>query len=178
MPCSATELTVTGAVPDEVRVTDCVAVEPTGTFPKGSEVALTSSCGVVATVPVPLSWTMVVAPLEELLVIFNCPVAAPAAVGSNSTCSVTAWFGFSVTGKVAPESAKPAPLSVAALIVTGAVPEEVSVSGSVAVEFTATFPKDSEPTLTVNCAVVATVPLPLSATFAVPPVVESLLIVS
>jgi len=64
------------------------------------------------------------------------------------------------------------------LIVTGAVPEELSVSGSVAVEFTATFPKDSELALTVNCAVVATVPLPLSATFVVPPVVESLLIVS
>jgi hypothetical protein len=33
----------------------------------------------------------------------SCPVAAPAAVGSNCTFSVTDWVGFKVTGNVAPD---------------------------------------------------------------------------
>ena len=84
------------------------------------------------------------APLEELLLIVNCPVACPAAVGLNRTFNVTDWFGFRVTGRVAPESVKAVPLSVAALIVSGAVPDEVNVNGSVALLFTDTLPKDSE----------------------------------
>ena len=86
---------------------------------------------------------------------------------------------MSVTGKVAPESVKPVPARAAALIVTGAVPDEVSVTGSVAVEFTATLPKDSAVVLKSNCAVVvATVPVPLSWTTVVPPVDELLLTVN
>jgi uncharacterized lipoprotein YbaY len=71
---------------------------------------------------------------------------------------------LSVTGKADPESVKPLPLSVAALIVTGAVPDEVSVTGSVALEFTVTLPNDSEFALTVSCGVVVvtTVPVPLN----------------
>jgi uncharacterized lipoprotein YbaY len=175
VPCNAAELIVTGAVPDEVNVSERVAVEPTGTLPKDSAVELNSSCGVVvAAVPVPLNWTTVDAPVEELLLIVNCPDDPPAAVGLNFTWSVTDWFGLSVAGKVAPESVKPVPLRAAALIVTGAVPDEVSVTGSVALEFTATLPNDSELVLTVTCGVVAAVPVPPSWIFMVAPVVESL----
>jgi hypothetical protein len=179
VPCNAAELIVTGAVPDEVNVSESVAVEPTGTLPKGSAVALNSNCAVVvAVVPVPLNWTTVDAPVEELLLIVNCPDAAPAVVGLNFTWSVTDWLGLSVTGKVAPESVNPVPLRAAALIVTGAVPDEVSVTGRVALEFTVTLPNGSEFAPTVSCGVLATVPVPLSGIFVVAPVVELLVMVS
>ena len=70
----------------------------------------------------------------------SSPVAAPAAVGSNCTTRVTARFGFKVTGKVAPEIVKPVPLNVAELTVTGAVPVEVSATGSVVGVFNTTLP--------------------------------------
>ena len=98
-------------------------------MPKFTAVGFTVNCGVVVTVPLPLSATFAVPPVVELLVIVSCPDAAPADVGLNCTCSVTAWFGFNVTGKVAPDTLKPAPLTVAALIVTAAVPVDVSVTG-------------------------------------------------
>ena len=50
-------------------------------------------------------------------------------VGSNCTFSVTDWLGFKVTGNVAPDIVKPVPLNVAELMVTGAVPVEVNVTG-------------------------------------------------
>jgi hypothetical protein len=43
---------------------------------------------------------------------------------------VTATEGFSVTGKVAPVTVKPAPVRVSLLTVTGADPVEVKVNGS------------------------------------------------
>ena len=62
-------------------------------------------------------------------------------MGSNSTLSVACWPGFNVIGKVAPEIAKPAPVTAAALMVTGTVPVEVKVTGcGVAVVFTTTLP--------------------------------------
>jgi uncharacterized lipoprotein YbaY len=179
VPLRAAALIVTGAVPDEVSVTGSVALEFTATLPNASEFVLTVSCGLVlAAAPVPLNWTTVVAPVDELLLTVNCPVAAPAVVGLNFTCSVTDWLGLSVTGKAAPESVKPVPLRAAELIVTGAVPDEVSVNGSVVLEFTATLPKDSEVVLTVSCGVVAATPVPPSWILLVAPVVESLAIVS
>jgi hypothetical protein len=45
-----------------------------------------------------------------------------------------------VTGNVAPEIVKPVPLNVAELMVTGAVPVEVNVTGSVEGVFKATLP--------------------------------------
>ena len=57
VPVSAAALTVTGAVPVEVKVSDSVEVEFTGILPKDNDVALTNSCGVVTAVPVPLSCT-------------------------------------------------------------------------------------------------------------------------
>ena len=78
------------------------------------------------------------------------PVTAPAAVGSNCTSSVIARVGFRVTGKVAPDIVKPVPLSVAELMVTGAVPVEVNVTGSVDGTFSATVPNARLGGLTVN----------------------------
>jgi hypothetical protein len=68
---------------------------------------------------------------------------------------VTAWLGFKVTGKLPPETEKPAPLIVAALTVTAAVPLEVSVTDFETVEFTATLPKDMLVVLTLNMGVAA-----------------------
>ena len=54
---------------------------------------------------------------------------------------VAAWPGFNVIGKVPPEIAKPAPVTAAALTVTGTVPVEVKVIGcGAAAVFTTTLP--------------------------------------
>jgi hypothetical protein len=57
------------------------------------------NCGSAA-VLVPPRVTTVVLPVDELLLIVSCPLAVPVAVGLNSICSVSDWFGFSVTGKL------------------------------------------------------------------------------
>jgi hypothetical protein len=77
-------------------------------------------------------------------------VTAPVAVGSNCTSSVIARVGFKVTGKVAPDIVKPVPVNVAELMVTGAVPVEVSVTGSVDGVFTVTLPNARLAGLMVN----------------------------
>jgi hypothetical protein len=77
----------------------------------------------------------------ELLAMVSVPLAGPAAVGANCTVSVAAWFGFNVSGKLAPEVEKPVPVSVAALMVTAAVPVEDSVIDCVVDELTDTLPK-------------------------------------
>ena len=46
-PATEIEEIVTGAVPDEVRVTDCVAVLPTATFPNDTDVELSVSAAEV-----------------------------------------------------------------------------------------------------------------------------------
>jgi len=60
--------------------------------------------------------------------------------GSNCTVNVVAWPGFNVTGKLALDSEKPAPVNVAELMVTGAVPVEVKVTDWVAAVLTCTLP--------------------------------------
>ena len=67
--------------------------------------------------------------LDELLVIVSCPVKDPAVVGSNCTSRVALCPGFRVRGRVSPEIVKPAPLVVAALIVTAVEPVELNVIG-------------------------------------------------
>ena len=66
--------------------------------------------------------------LVEVLLIVNCPVAVPVTVGLNFTCSVSVCFGFKVTGKLLPETEKPAPEIVAEFTVTEEVPVEVRVT--------------------------------------------------
>jgi hypothetical protein len=68
---------------------------------------------------------------------------------------VAIWFGLSVTGKVAPENEKPAPVGVAALTVTGTLPLEVRVTGSVVAVLVATLPNERLATLTVNAGLAA-----------------------
>jgi hypothetical protein len=168
----------TGPVPLDVRVTVCVPVEPTATFPKLNVPGLTVNCVVVAAVPVPLRLTTAVPFVDELLLIVNFPVPAPAAVGLYCTLNVAVCFEFKVNGRVAPLTVKPVPLIVAAVMFTGPVPLDVRVTVCVPVEPTATFPKLNVPGLTVNCVVVAAVPVPLRLTTAVPFVDELLLIVN
>ena len=89
VPVSAAELMVTGAVPVDVNVTGCVDAVSTVTLPNVRLAALTVNCGFDIAVPVPLRLTTATPLVDELLWIVSCPVAAPVAVGSNCTFSVT-----------------------------------------------------------------------------------------
>ena len=104
-------------------------------------VQLSELSAAAVAVPVPLRLTTAEGLVEELLVMVNCPVAAPAVEGSNCKVSVAAWLGFNVTGNEAPDIVKPVPDSAAALMVTGAVPVDVNVSNFVEAMLTATLPK-------------------------------------
>jgi len=101
-------------------------------------------------VPVPLRLIVAVGLVDEVLVMLNCPVTEPAVVGLNCTVSTRDWPALRVAGNVAPETEKPVPVTVAALIVTGAVPVELRVTEFVADVFSETFPNDSEPVLTLR----------------------------
>jgi hypothetical protein len=81
-PAIEAVFTVTGDVPDDVRVNDWVAEVLTVRLPKLSVVALSVSCE-FATVPVPLNDTTAVLPVVELLLIVRLPVADPVAAGLN-----------------------------------------------------------------------------------------------
>jgi hypothetical protein len=69
--------------------------------------------------------------------------------------SVAAWPGFNVTGKVLPEIAKPAPVSVAPLIVTATVPVEVKVTDCVAGVLTTTSPNATLVALILSASIAA-----------------------
>jgi hypothetical protein len=75
--------------------------------------------------------------------------------GSNCTSSVIARFGFKVTGKVAPDIVKPVPLNDAELMVTGAVPVEVNITGSADGVLTVTLPKPRLSGMIVNVGTAA-----------------------
>ena len=77
---------------------------------------------------VPLRATIAVEPVDELLLIVICPLAAPAVVGRYCTCSVIDCVGFSIIGRLTPTIVKPVPVIAAELTVTGAVPVEVNVN--------------------------------------------------
>lgn len=67
-------------------------------------------------------------------------MAAPSAEGSNCTLSVAVWPGLNDIGNVLGVKVKPAPVTVAPLIVTAAVPIELTVTIWVEGVFTVTFP--------------------------------------
>jgi hypothetical protein len=92
------------------------------------------------TTPVPLR-LIAAEPAEVLSVSVTAPVMAPAAAGSNCTVIVAVWPGCNVTGVLMPASVKPVPLIAAALMVSAAVPDEVSVTVPVVAVFTVTSPK-------------------------------------
>jgi len=100
--------------------------------------------------PVPLSEMVAVPLVEELLVMVNWPVVAPAVVGSNCTVSIAALPGDNVTGKALPDIVKPVPVSVAELMVTGTVPVEVRVRDCVAGVLSPTLPNATLVALTLN----------------------------
>ena len=150
VPLSVAELMVTGAVPVEVNVTGSVDAVFTVTLPNAKLVGLIVSCGLATTVPVPLRLTTAVLLVDESLWIVSWPEAAPVTAGSNCTFSVTDWPGFKVTGNVAPDIVKPVPVSAAELMVTGAVPVEVNVTGCVEGVFSVTLPNIRLTALSVN----------------------------
>ena len=63
------ELIVTGEVPVDVSVNDCVVAVFTVTLPKLKPAALTVNCGLGAAVLVPLRVTCAVEPVDESLLI-------------------------------------------------------------------------------------------------------------
>jgi hypothetical protein len=65
----AAELTVTGAVPVDVSVNDCVVAVFTVTLPKLKLAALTVNCGLGAAILVPSRVTCAVDPVDESLLI-------------------------------------------------------------------------------------------------------------
>jgi len=127
---------------------------------------------------VPLKATIATLPVDELLLIESCPVAAPVDVGPNCTCKVIDCVGFSVAGKALPTMVKPAPEIDAEFTVTGDVPVDVNVNDCVVEVFTVTLPKLRLAALIVNCGLGAVVLVPLKATIAVLPLNELLLIAS
>lgn len=153
-PAIAAELTVTGEVPVDVSVSDCVVDVLTVTLPKLRVAALAVNWGLTAAVLVPPSATVAVEPVDELLLIIICPLDVPVAVGKNCTCSVMDCVGFSVVGKLPPTIVKPGPVIATEFTVTGDVPVDVSVSDCVAAVFTVTLPKFRFAALTVNCELV------------------------
>ena len=70
-PLIAAEFTVTGEVPVDVNVNDCVVAVLIVTLPKLKVPALTLNCGLGAATPVPLKATRAVAPVVELLLIVS-----------------------------------------------------------------------------------------------------------
>lgn len=130
-------------VPETVQVTAELAVAATDAV----------NCWVVPTIvdavagvtanaatPAPVTPTTAVPFAEALLDIVSCPVAAPAAVGSNDISTFVAWFGLKVIGNAGPDTVKPSPVKAAPSIVTGAVPVEVNVIACVVGVFNAIFP--------------------------------------
>ena len=72
----------------------------------------------------------------------------------------------------------PEPVRIAEFTVTGELPVEVSVTGKVVCEFTVTLPKLRFAVLSERTGFGAGVPVPLSETIVVLPLVELLLIIS
>jgi hypothetical protein len=144
------ELIVTGEVPVDVNVSDCVVAVFTVALPKLRLAALSASCGLSAVVLVPFRATTVALPVDELLLIVICPVADPAVVGRNCTCNVIDCVGSSITGRLPPTIVNPAPVIAAEFTVTGDVPVDVNVSECLVAVFTVTLPKLRLAALIVN----------------------------
>jgi hypothetical protein len=73
----------------------------------------------------------------------SMPLAEVADAGAKVTVNVRLCFGESVSGKLSPLTAKPAPLTFAAEIVTADPPMLVNVSERPAVLLFCTVPKES-----------------------------------
>ena len=105
--------------------------------------------------PVPLRLIVAVPPLAALLVIVTDPLTAPAVVGSKPIVSVAVWPGFSVNGALRPVTENPVPVTDTPLIVSAAVPDEVSVNAFVAAVFSSSLPNATLGALKLIPAVIA-----------------------
>jgi hypothetical protein len=82
-PLIDAELIVTGELPVDVSVIDCVVGEFSATLPKLRLAALTVNCGLAGPIPIPERATTAVPFVVALLLTVSCPVAAPATIGLN-----------------------------------------------------------------------------------------------
>jgi hypothetical protein len=102
-----------------------------------------------AFVPVPLRATVSAATSLKML---NCPLTDAVVEGLNWTVNTIAWPGFSVAGKLPPDTEKPVPVIVFDFMVTGAVPVDVKVTDLLTAVPTETLPKASEDVLRLRAA--------------------------
>ncbi len=79
-------------------------------------------------VPVPVSATVAVAPVDELLLIVRVPVRAVAVTGAKVTGMASVWPGVKVLGKPVVVAENAVPLTAMELMVTAEVPDEVRVT--------------------------------------------------
>src|SRR6202034_2573227 len=142
-----------------VRVTVFVADDPTGTVPKATLLALSDNAAASA-VPLRL---IVAAPLAVLVLNVRSPVFAPGVSGWKAMASATFCQGFSVSGKLAPEILKAPPSRVALVMVSGAVPDEVSLTTFVVDESRVRPPKVTLVALSVSAGTPTAVPTRLIA---------------
>ena len=151
---------VTWALPVLLSVTVCDAELPAVTLPKLRLLALAESVYVGAGL-LPLSVTLA-GEFVALLTIETLPLSVPAADGLNCTLNDTLCPTASVTGTVAPVTAKPVPLAAICETATEELPELVSVTSCVEVLPALTLPKLRLLGLTVSVCVEARL-LPLRA---------------
>jgi hypothetical protein len=142
-------LTAVALAAAEVSVTVHASVPTPVSDPPLQDRAL--SVGVTGACPVPLRLIVAVA---ALLLIAIDPVKDPAVAGSKLIVSVAVCPGFSVTGNPTPESPNPAPATDTPLIVSAAVPEDVSVTVLVVAVFRAALPNASLVALIVSAGAV------------------------
>jgi hypothetical protein len=149
-PLLLTRVAVVAPVAADVRVT----VHASGPAPVSDPLLQESALnvGVTGACPVPLR---LIAAVAALLLIEIEPVNEPTVAGSKLMVSAAVWPGFSVSGNPTPESPNPVPATEAPLIVSAAVPEEVSVTVFVVAVFRATLPNATLVELTVSPGVVA-----------------------
>lgn len=114
----------------------------------------------VVVLPVPLSATETDG---ALLWIESCPVTELDVVGLNWIDNTAAWPGLRVAGKLMPLTENPVPEMASELIVTGAVPVDVTVTDFETAVPTETFPNERELALSVSAGVEFVPPVPLRA---------------
>jgi hypothetical protein len=126
-------VTAVAVVAAEVSVTAQASVPAPVSDPLLQESALSAA----GAWPVPLRLMVAVV---ALLLIVTDPLNEPAAFGSKLSVSTADWPGFSVMGKPMPVSPKEDPATDALVIVSAAVPDDVSVIVLVVVVFSASVP--------------------------------------
>lgn len=139
LPAAFTDEIVSGAFPEFVRLTDCVALRPNVTLPKLTLVVPKLICG-CPVVPVPLHPTTRVE-FEAVLVIVTFPDAVPEEDGVKLAVNVADRPAPSITGNESPLIENPVPLAAACEIVMLEVPVFFNVTVWLLVVATVTLPK-------------------------------------